>query len=115
MGLSIIWTEPAMEQFTERLEYIGAFSPEAARRLRQRVDHSLRHLARFPDLGRWVAEFGPGFYRELLVKPLRILYEFQGGRIVVTYVHRQEEAIGPDSYSRSIESAEPFHPATPSR
>jgi plasmid stabilization system protein ParE len=62
------------------------------------VDHSLRHLARFPDLGRWVAEFGPGFYRELLVKPLRILYEFQGERIVVTYVHRQEEASGPDSF-----------------
>ena len=34
---------------------------------------------------------------EKLVKPQRILYEFQGGRIVVTYVHRQEEAIGPDS------------------
>jgi plasmid stabilization system protein ParE len=98
MDLTIRWTDPAVEQFIERLEYIGAFSPEAARRLRQRVDHSLRHLARFPDLGRWVAEFGPGFYRELLVKPLRILYEFQGERIVVTYVHRQEEASGPDSF-----------------
>jgi plasmid stabilization system protein ParE len=98
MGLSILWTDPAIEQFMERLEYLGAFSPEAARRLRHRVDQSLRHLAKFPDLGRWVGEFGPGFYRELLVKPLRILYEFQGERIVVTYVHRQEEAIGPDSF-----------------
>ena len=49
-------------------------------------------------MGRWVPEFGEGFYREILVKPLRILYEWQGDKIVVTYVHRQEEAIGPDSF-----------------
>jgi plasmid stabilization system protein ParE len=97
MELTILWTDPAVEQFTERLDYIGGFSPEAARRLRHRVDSSLRHIAKFPDLGRWVAEFGPGFYREILVKPLRILYEFRGDSIMVTYVHRQEEAIGPDS------------------
>lgn len=98
MGLRIQWTEPALEQFAERLDYIGGFHAEAARRLRHRVDLSLRHLAEFPDLGRWVAEFGPGFYREILVRPLRILYERQGDTLVVTYIHRQEEAIGPDSF-----------------
>lgn len=97
MDLTILWTDPAVDQFAERLDYIGGFSPEAARRLRHKVDLSLRHAARYPDLGRWVPEFGPGFYRELLVKPLRILYERHGDRLVVTYVHRQEEAIGPDS------------------
>jgi len=96
MDLSIRWADPAVEQFAEHLDYIGGFSPEAARRLRLQVDQSLRHLARFPELGRWVAEFGPGCYREILVKPLRILYECQGDSLVVTYVHRQEEAIGPD-------------------
>jgi len=103
MDLSILWTEPAAEQFAERLDFIGGFNPDAARRLRRRVDLSLRHLARFPDLGRWVPEFGPGFYREILVKPLRILYEFQGDRLVVTYVHRQEEAIGPDTITFETE------------
>jgi len=104
MDLKILWTDPAVEQFGERLDYVGGFSPEAARRLRRRVDLSLRHIARYPDLGRWVPEFGAGFYREILVKPLRILYEFQGDRIVVTYVHRQEEAIGPDSVDLESES-----------
>ena len=33
MGLKIVWTDPAVEQFTERLDYIGGFSPDAARRL----------------------------------------------------------------------------------
>jgi plasmid stabilization system protein ParE len=98
MELSILWTDPAVEKYAERLDYIGGFSPDAARRLRRKVDLSLRHVARFPDLGRWVPEFGPGFYREILVKPLRLLHEFQGDRIVVTCVHRQEEAIGPDSF-----------------
>ena len=97
MDLTILWTDPAVDPFAERLDYIGGFSPEAARRLRHKVDLSLRYAARYPDLGRWVPEFGPGFYRELLVKPLRILYERHGDRLVVTYVHRQEEAIGPDS------------------
>jgi hypothetical protein len=53
-----------------------------------------------------VPEFGPGFYRELLVKPLRILYERHGDKLVVTYVHRmhrQEEAIGPDSLDLYVE------------
>jgi plasmid stabilization system protein ParE len=98
MDLIILWTDPAVESFAERLDYIGGFSPEAARRLRCKVDLSLRHLARFPELGRWVPEFGPGFYREILIKPLRVLYECHRDKIVVTYVHRQEEAIGPDSF-----------------
>jgi plasmid stabilization system protein ParE len=91
-------------QFVERLDCIGGFSPDAAHRLRRRADSSLRHIARFPDLGRWVPEFGPGFYREILVKPFRILYEFQGDRIGVTYVHRQGEAIGSDSFNLDTES-----------
>lgn len=95
MGLKIRWTEVAQEQFAERLEYIGGLNPEA---LRRRVDASLKHLAAFPEMGRWVPEFGPGFYREILVKPLRLLYEPQGDGLVVTYVHRQEEALGLDTF-----------------
>ncbi len=98
MVLNIRWSEPAAEQFMERLDYIGGYNPDAARTLRSKVDTSLRHLAEFPDMGRWVPEFGPGFYREILVKPLRLLYECQGDVLVVTYVHRQEEAIGPDTF-----------------
>ncbi len=99
MGLRLVWTEPAVEQFAERLDFIGAFNPDAARTLRRRVDASLKHLQEFPELGRWVPEFGAGFYREILVRPLRILYEDHGDSIAVTYVHRQEEAIGPDTFN----------------
>lgn len=98
MGLRIRWTEPAEEQFAEQLDYIGGFNGEAARALRRKVDASLRHLAEFPDMGRWVPEFGPGFYREILVRPLRLLYENHGDALVVMYVHRQKEAIGPDTF-----------------
>ena len=98
MGLSIRWTEPAEERFAELLDFIGGFNPEAARALCRKVDRSLQNLAEFPDRGRWVPEFGPGFYREILVKPLRLLYENHGDALVVTYVHRQEEAIGPDTF-----------------
>lgn len=98
MGLTIQWAEPAAEQFAERLDYIGGFSPEAARRLRRKVDESLRNLSQFPEMGRWVPEFPAGLYRELLVHPLRILYEDQGDVLVVTAVYRQEEQIGPDTF-----------------
>ena len=98
MGLSVRWTEPAEGQFAELLDFIGGCNPDAARTLRRKVDRSLQNLAGFPDLGRWVPEFGPGFYREMLVKPLRLLYENHGDALVVTYVHRQEEAIGPDTF-----------------
>ena len=98
MGLKIRWTEPAAEQFAERLDYIGAFNLDAARALRRRVDRSLQRLSEFPGMGRWVPEFGPGFYREILVKPLRLLYEDHGDTLVITYVHRQQESIGPDTF-----------------
>ncbi len=96
--LKLLWTEPAAEQFAERLDYIGGFNTDAARALRHKVDTSLQHLTRIPDLGCWVPEFGPGFYREVLVKPLRLLYERHGDTLVITYVHRQEENLGPDTF-----------------
>jgi len=98
MGLRIRWALPAQEQFAEVLDYIGGFNPEAARALRRKVDAGLNRLAEYPELGRWVGEFGPGFYREILVKPLRLLYESHGEALVVIYVHRQEDAIGPDTF-----------------
>lgn len=64
---------------------------------------SLLHLADVPDLGRWVPEFGLGFYREILVKPLRLLYEDHGHTLVVTYVHRQAESIEPDRFPDEAE------------
>ncbi|WP_316415899.1 type II toxin-antitoxin system RelE/ParE family toxin [Mesoterricola silvestris] len=94
----MVWTEPAAEQFAERLDHIGAFNPDAARALRRKVDASLRRLLEHPERGRWVPEFGPGFYREILVRPLRILYEDHGTSLAITYVHRQEEAIGPGTF-----------------
>lgn len=81
---NILWTESAAEQFAERLDYIGGFSPDAARALRRKVDANLRHLAKFPDMGRWVPEFAAGLYREILVKPLRFLYENHGDKLVIT-------------------------------
>lgn len=104
MGLRIVWTEPAAEQFMERLDYIGAFNTDAARALRKRVDASLQRLFEFPEMGRWVPEFGAGFYREFLVRPLRILYEDHGESLAITYVHRQEEAIGPDTFDLDTNS-----------
>ena len=99
MGLKVLWTEPAMEQFAERLDYIGGFNPDAARKVRRKVDDSLGRLGDFPEMGRWVPEFGPGFYREILVSPLRILYELHDAGIVITYVHRQEENLEPDTFA----------------
>lgn len=109
MDLKTLWTDPAVEQYAERLDYLGGFSPDAARRVRRKVDLSLRRVASFPDPGRWVPEFGQGFYREILVKPLRILYKFQGDRIVVTCVHRQEESLGPDSFAWDTSSPTVSH------
>jgi len=98
MGLKIRWAESAAEQFAERMDYIGGFNPDAARALRRKVDASLRRVASFPEKGRWVPEFGPGFYREILVAPLRVLYERHNNALVITYVFRQEESIGLDTF-----------------
>jgi hypothetical protein len=98
MGLKVQWSENAFEQFAEQLERISGFSPSDASRLRLKVDASLRKFGISPEMGQWAPDFDPGFYREILVNPLRIFSEIRDHTIVITHVYRQCENPSPDTF-----------------
>jgi plasmid stabilization system protein ParE len=73
----IRFTATARGQFLEGLDYIRRDKPSAARRLRQRVEDSLRRLVDHPDSGRRIPEFPEIPHREVIVKPFRFFYRVE--------------------------------------
>ena len=86
----IIWTEPALAELDAIADYIALDKPAAARRLVQRVFSSVEQLARFPASGSRVPELPKSVYRQLVVKPCRVFYRHEGGRVFIVFVMRGE-------------------------
>jgi len=88
--VEIVWTEPALAELDAIADYIALDKPPAARRLVQRVFFSVERLTHFPKLGSRVPELPESIYRQLVVKPCRIFYRFEGDRVFVVFVMRCE-------------------------
>lgn len=86
---SVVWTHVAEGDFDAILDYLARESPNAAARCLSRVRRTARSLVQLPTRGRVVpelAEYGLTQYRELVVKPWRVIYEILGGKVVVVAV-----------------------------
>jgi plasmid stabilization system protein ParE len=80
----VIWTEQALEDFEQILDFIVQNSSEThARKLKDRIDQRVRILEKFPRLGRRVPETDEERYHELFEKPYRIVYELIDEDIVL--------------------------------
>ncbi|HVR98804.1 MAG TPA: type II toxin-antitoxin system RelE/ParE family toxin [Thermoanaerobaculia bacterium] len=76
--MKVRFTPSARQELLAVLAYIRRDRPEAARRLRERAEESLRRLEQLPDSGRHIPEF-PGLpYREVIVTPYRFFYRVAG-------------------------------------
>ncbi|MDR3672502.1 MAG: type II toxin-antitoxin system RelE/ParE family toxin [Holophaga sp.] len=74
MGVKVVWSEPALEELGQALEYIAFDQPAAARGLWQQARAATRNLRRYPLKGRMVPEYQDPAIRELIVGPLRLIY-----------------------------------------
>jgi plasmid stabilization system protein ParE len=84
----IRFTPTARAQFLSALSYIQQDNPTAARRIRKKVETSLRRLLEYPDSGRTIPEFPELPQRELVVTPYRLFYRVTGKTIwVVGFWH----------------------------
>jgi toxin ParE1/3/4 len=69
--------------------YIHRDSPAAARAFRDRVRKAGAKLDRFPERGRIVPELrdlGVTVWRELILRPYRMMYRIEGSTVVVDLV-----------------------------
>ena len=85
----IRWTASAGRDLRDIAAYIGRDSPSSAESVRARLTRAIEALERQPTLGRVVPELhevGIDSWRELIVRPYRVLYRIDAGRIIISLV-----------------------------
>ena len=85
----VIWARAASEDLADLVAYIAADSPSNARRLLQRLEEKASALDVAPERGRIVPElgkFGIRAFREIIVRPYRLVYRLAEGRVSVVAV-----------------------------
>ena len=82
----ILWTGPALADLIEIREWVERDSPDAARRLAAKIRDRVSNLAAFPASGRVVPEIGIERYREVIVRPYRVIFEIRENDLVILRV-----------------------------
>ena len=83
------WADAAVRDLEELIGYIAADSPVKAERVLNKLEKRARALESAPDRGRVVPElahFGIRNWRELIVKPYRIIFRIEEDTVNVLAV-----------------------------
>jgi len=89
----LIWTEPALNELDDISAWIADEDRLAASRLVQAVLDATARLKRRPRMGRAVPEAVGKTHREVIVRPLRIVYRLAGKDVLVVAVLRGEQPL----------------------
>jgi len=84
--LPIRWTGPALEDLKEIRAWVARDRPDAAKRLATEIRNRVEALAGFPSSGRVVPEIGIENYREIVVRPYRVIYAVSEPDVVILRV-----------------------------
>jgi toxin ParE1/3/4 len=84
---TVEWAEPVLLDVEAIIDYLVAEGSErAAERLVEKIAAATGKLSKLPDRGRVVPELrreGIQSYREVILKPYRLVYRVSGGLVVV--------------------------------
>lgn len=86
----LIWSEPALRQLEEIVEYIALDKPEAAKRVAQAVFELTENVEQFKLIGRVIPEFPVARYRQIWINPCWIYYKITKKSVVILHVRRAE-------------------------
>jgi plasmid stabilization system protein ParE len=85
--VSLTWSPLAYRQVADALGHIADDDPAAARRWLDQLLERIESLARFPDCGRVVPEYGRDDVREIMIGSYRVMYRRRDDSIEVAAVH----------------------------
>lgn len=85
--MKIFWSPSAVQHFSNWIHYIAQDSPQIARRERSAILVAVARLKKFHLSGRVVPEFGNPRLRELIKKPIRIIYQVRSGSVEILALH----------------------------
>lgn len=94
MDYKIIFSEPAIDDLEGIVRFISQDNQEAGARFGGKLIESVRHLAKFPRLGRVVPEQNDENIREIISKPYRIFYRVKDEMKVVEIIRFWHAARG---------------------
>lgn len=94
----LVWTEQAISELGEIVEYIAYDNPKAARRLAKRVKGHVEQLKRHPLSGPIPPEHAGGPYRQISESPCRAIYRFDGKHVIILRVLRSERLLRPSFF-----------------
>ena len=89
----VIWTEPALADLDSIADYIALENPAAAAALVRRVLAHAEQLAAHPESGSRPPELERSRYRQLVEPPCRVLYRYDGKRVILLSVMRTEQLL----------------------
>lgn len=85
----VIWTPTAKADLIGIIKYIANDNKTAAKKAAHRIKERAQNLTSSPKRGRVVSElrnFGILIYRELIVKPWRLIYRVEGKKVFILAV-----------------------------
>jgi plasmid stabilization system protein ParE len=85
----VLWAEDAARDLEQIVEYVAIDNPAAAQQLLSRIRAAAGDLVLFPERGRVVPELvarGVSLYRELAIRPYRLVYRASEGQVFVLVV-----------------------------
>ena len=87
--MKIVWLELAVLDLHQVREYIGQENPAAAESTGDKIESTVRNLARFPDMGRVGRRPQT---RELIIPrlPFRVVYRVRGDTVQILRVYHSK-------------------------
>ena len=86
----LTWTEPALRQLDEIIDFIALDKPEAASRVAKSIFDITDNIESFRLLGRKIPEFPAEGYRQIWIRPCWIYYRIIADEIFILHVRRAE-------------------------
>jgi toxin ParE1/3/4 len=84
----VVWTDPAIDDLLRIMDYIARDSPRYALQVGERIYEAAGKLDLGPRAGWIVPEFNLDHFREVLMRPYRIIYELRGDACyIVAVIH----------------------------
>lgn len=89
MAHEVTWTESALADLLDAVEYVARDSPSYAATLAVRAERAAASLVELPHRGRHVREFNDSNVRELIVgRSYRLIYRVDAAALtVIAFVH----------------------------
>lgn len=89
--MKIVWSPTALQHFANWIGFIAKDSPKSAQNERLKILKKVEQLKKFPRIGRMVPEFGSPLFRELVKKPIRIIYSLRENRVEILTLHHSRQ------------------------